>query len=78
MELCSIEQWMGSDRFQYVKRNYTASDIINLRPTLGNMVYPSHHLSKKLWKLYVSKVTHFGSVLQKQLKVATIIWHNYN
>lgn len=42
--------WMQSERFQNVKRPYTATDVVSLRGTFRT-VYPSNTQAVKLWNL---------------------------
>ena len=50
METNSIELWMKMERFKYIERNYSSTELNHLQPTLGDIILPSHLLSKKLYQ----------------------------
>ncbi len=51
-EIADIESWWSSPRFADVKRPYTASDVVALRPTL-KQTYPADEMSAKMWDTLV-------------------------
>jgi malate synthase A/isocitrate lyase len=50
-EVEEIETWFKSPRFDEIKRNYTAEDVLKLRGTLKRE-YPSNILAHKAWKMF--------------------------
>lgn len=50
-EVEEIEKWFQSPRFNEIKRNYSAEDVLKLRGTLKHE-YPSNILAKKAWKMF--------------------------
>jgi len=49
-EEAELDAWFRSERFKYVRRPYSAADVVSLRGSL-KVEYPSNVQANKLWKL---------------------------
>lgn len=46
-----VEKWWASERYQGIKRPYTAEDVVSKRGAL-QQAYPSSLMARKLFKLF--------------------------